>query len=231
MGKIITIKNNKGGVGKTFLTTQLASGLALAENKVLILTSDSQNNVFDYLLSGFLEFKNGLKAEVSRKEGEYFRLSKNLYFLPLEDNKFSNQFLKNLPVFLDECREEYDYTIIDSTAILKLDAVFLEKTDSIIIPTYADEVTLKSVINLLKEVDIKKVKAIVTNRYRASQNQKKYYEALKADLKDSPIFISKPINHVSFLENMLDSKKSIWQFSNKTAEQIQEILLDVIEQI
>ena len=33
MGKIISIKNNKGGVGKTFFTAQLASGLAYLEKK------------------------------------------------------------------------------------------------------------------------------------------------------------------------------------------------------
>ncbi|WP_442878338.1 ParA family protein, partial [Cetobacterium sp.] len=51
-GKIITVKNNKGGVGKTFVTAQLASGLALLDNRVLVLTSDSQNNIFSYLLKG-----------------------------------------------------------------------------------------------------------------------------------------------------------------------------------
>ena len=228
MGKIITVKNNKGGVGKTFLTTQLAAGFAIAGNKVLILTSDSQNNAFDYLLSGFLEFKNGLKAEVAKKEGEYFRMRSNLYFLPLEDNKFSNQFLKKLPLFLDKCKEEYDIIVIDSTAVLKLDEVFLEKSDGIIIPTYADELTTKSVINLLETVDLNKVKAIVTNRYKTSKSQKKHYDSLKETLGGTHVFVSDPINHVSFLENMFDTKKTIWQFNNKIAEGIQEILMEIM---
>ena len=91
MGKIISIKNNKGGVGKTFFTAQLASGLAYLEKKVLILTSDSQNNLFNFLYDESKQFKNGLKEEVKNGTGEYFRLRDNLFFLPLEDNKFSSQ--------------------------------------------------------------------------------------------------------------------------------------------
>ena len=47
-GKVIIIKVNKGGVGKTFLTVQLGAGLASIGKKVLILTSDSQNNILHY---------------------------------------------------------------------------------------------------------------------------------------------------------------------------------------
>ena len=63
MGKVITIKNNKGGVGKTFITTQLAAGLAYGDKKVLILTSDPQNNVFNFLFKGDKTFKKGLKQK------------------------------------------------------------------------------------------------------------------------------------------------------------------------
>ena len=231
MGKIITIKNNKGGVGKTFLSTQLAAGFALMESKVLIITSDSQNNVFDYMLNGFLKFTKGLKAEVSKKDGEYFRMRSNLYFLPLEDNRFSNHFLKSLPEFLERVKTEYDYVIIDSTAVLKLDEVFLKQSDSIIIPTFADEVTTKSVISLINSVDIKKVKAVVTNKYKATKTQEKYYNNLTESLENFDVLVSEPIAQVAFLEEMFDNKKTIWEFSNKTARSIQQILISIMKTI
>ncbi|MEG2588060.1 MAG: AAA family ATPase, partial [Cetobacterium sp.] len=137
MGKIISIKNNKGGVGKTFLATQIAAGLSYLENKVLILTSDPQNNVFNYLFRGDKNFRKGLKAEVLKKDGEYFRLRSDLYFLPLEDVKFSNQFIKELPLFLERAKTEFDYIVIDSIPTLKIDEIFLNESDAILVPNFA----------------------------------------------------------------------------------------------
>ena len=53
MKKIILIKNNKGGIGKTFVAINLADYLSKIkvngnESKVLILTDDSQNNILMY---------------------------------------------------------------------------------------------------------------------------------------------------------------------------------------
>lgn len=228
MGKIITIKNNKGGVGKTFLTAQLAAGIACADKKILILTSDPQNNIFDYLLKGDVSFKKGLKAEVANGNGEYFRLRRDLYFLPLEDVKFSNSFLKELPNFLKKVKEEFDYIFIDSIPTLKIDNIFLENSDSIVIPAYADEVTLKSVITLLDEIDITKVKAIVINRYKETAIQKRYYESLKNDLAETPILITEPVKSLSFIEGMQEDRKTIWEYSNKTAEYVQDIFLKIM---
>lgn len=229
MGKIISIKNNKGGVGKTFFTAQLASGLAYLEKKVLILTSDSQNNLFNFLYDGAKQFKNGLKEEVKNEKGEYFRLRDNLLFLPLEDNKFSSQFLKELPRFLEKCKKKYDYILIDSTPVLKLDKVFLNESDDIVVVGFADEVTIEGIVNLLNEIDIKKVLSIVINKYKPTLIQTKYYEILKNDLKDLNINFPEPIPNLSFIEQILDKKKTIWEYSNKEACAVQNILLDIIK--
>lgn len=227
MGKIITIKINKGGIGKTFITAQLAAGIALANKKTLILTSDSQNNIFNFLFKGDKKFKKGLKSEVMKGDGEYFRLRDNLYFLPLEDSIFSTQFLKKLPLFLDKIKTEYDYILIDSTPVLKLDNVFLDKSDHIIIPSYADEVTLEGILNLIDEIDINKVLAIVTNRYQIMKVQDKYYNLIKQNVKN--VKITEPIPQLSFIATMLDSRKTIWDYSNKEAVKVQEIFFELIE--
>ncbi|MGL6114108.1 ParA family protein [Cetobacterium sp. SF1] len=231
MGKIITIKNNKGGVGKTFIATQLASGLSMLDKKVLILTSDSQNNVFTYLLKGNSEFERGLKTAVTKGNGEYFRLRENLYFLPLEDSKFSPQFLKALPDFLYKCKDEYDYIIIDSTPVLKIDNVFLENTDYIIIPGYGDKVTTESMINILDQVDIKKILCVVLNRYRPSEIQKMFAEEIKSATEGTNIDFITPIPHLTFIEKMLYGQKTIWEFTNKDANKIQDIFCEIIRKI
>lgn len=230
MGKVITIKNNKGGVGKTFITTQLAAGLAYADKKVLILTSDPQNNVFNFLFKGDKSFKKGLKAEVLKKDGEYFRLRSNLYFLPLEDIKFSSYFLKEIKVFIERMKDEFDYVLIDSIPVLKIDEIFLNLSDEIIIPTYADEITTESILELLKVIDTTKVKAIITNRYKSTSNiQKTNYMALKSDLEGTHILFTDPVQDLSFIEAMIQNKKTIWEYTNSSATKVQKIFLDILK--
>ncbi|MEG0069561.1 ParA family protein [Cetobacterium sp.] len=230
-GKIITVKNNKGGVGKTFVTAQLASGLALLDNRVLVLTSDSQNNIFSYLLKGNSEFEKGLKAQVSKKNGEYFRLRENLYFLPLEDNKFSAKFLNDLPEFLNACRKEYDYILIDSTPVLRIDSVFLENTDYVIIPGYADKVTTESMINVLEEIDAEKILAIVLNRFRPTEIQNSFLEELMDSVEGTDIVFADPIPHLSFIEKMLHNQKTVWEFTNKDANKVQDTFCQIIKKL
>ncbi|MGL5950723.1 MAG: ParA family protein, partial [Cetobacterium sp.] len=115
MGRLITIKVNKGGVGKTFTTVQLGSYLALSGKKVLLLTSDSQNNIIDYCFGmKKVLFNKGLKEFVKGGEGEKIKLRENLEFIPLENSTFGSHFLTNLPLFLEKMKEEYDYILIDS---------------------------------------------------------------------------------------------------------------------
>ena len=112
---VILFKINKGGVGKTFLTSQVGVGLTLAEpnKKVLIITSDSQNNILNFLDKNDSDISNGLIKDVLYGKGEYIKLRKNLYFLPLENARFGKIFLEKLKEWLDFKRREYDYILID----------------------------------------------------------------------------------------------------------------------
>lgn len=230
-GKIITIKNNKGGVGKTFITAQLAHGLSLLEKRVLILTSDSQNNIFNYLLKGNKDFENGLKAEVSKTKGEYFRLRENLYFLPLENSSFGNQFIKEIPLYLNKMKNEYDYILIDSIPTLKIDNIFLENSDYIIVPAFCDEVTIEGILNLIGEVGKEKILSIVVNKFKPTEIQNYFLEQLKDALVSTDILFPEPIKQLSFIEKMLYNKKTIWEYSNKEATQVQESFYEIIKNI
>ncbi|MEG0516904.1 MAG: ParA family protein [Plesiomonas shigelloides] len=230
-GKIITIKNNKGGVGKTFLTSQLASGLALANKRILILTSDSQNNIFNYLLKGNKDFDNGLKAEISKGNGEYFRLRENLYFLPLEKSTFGNIFIQTLPNYLQKVKNEYDYIIIDSVPTLKVDNVFLENSDYVIIPTHCDEVTMEGVLNLSKEIDPNKILSIVINKFEPTKVQNYFLNLLIENFNGIDIHLPTPIDKSSFIEQMLYNKKTVWEYSNKTALKVQEIIFEIMKEL
>ncbi|MCJ8342560.1 MAG: ParA family protein [Cetobacterium sp.] len=230
-GRIITIKNNKGGVGKTFITAQLAHGLSLLEKKVLILTSDSQNNIFNYLLKGNKDFENGLKAEISKRKGEYFRLRENLYFLPLENSSFGSQFIKEIPNYLERMKKEYDYILIDSIPTLKIDNIFLENSDYIIIPAFCDEVTIEGILNLIGEIGKEKILSIVVNKFKSTEIQNYFLEQLKGVLENTTILFPDPIKQLSFIEKMLYNKKTIWEYSNKEATQVQESFYEIIKNI
>lgn len=231
MGKIYTVKVNKGGIGKTFLTAQLGAGLSLLNKKVLLLTSDSQNNLFNYLLKGEKSFEKGLKSEVINGDGEYFRLRKNLYFLPLENNKFSAAFLNEMPNFLEKLKSEYDYILIDSVPTLKIDSVFLEYSDKVIIPSYCDEVTMEGVLNLVNEIDVNKIHSILINRYKNTKIQNKYLAEMNNIVSNTDVIFPQPIPQLAFIEEMLDKKKSIWEYTNKQANEVQEILLEILSKM
>lgn len=230
-GKIVTIKNNKGGVGKTFISAQLAHGLTLINKRVLILTSDSQNNIFNYLLKGNKDFDNGLKAEISKGQGEYFRLRENLYFLPLENSTFGNQFILELPKYLKKIKKEYDYIIVDSIPTLKIDNIFLENSDYIVIPAYCDEVTMEGVLNLANEIDPNKIVSIVVNRFEPTKIQNYFLNILQENFKNINILLSTPIEKASFIEQMLYNKKTIWEYKNKIATKVQETIFQIMKEL
>ncbi|MDR3259010.1 MAG: ParA family protein [Fusobacteriaceae bacterium] len=233
MGTIVIIKNNKGGVGKTFLTAQLGAGLAGLSKKTLILTSDSQNNILDYLFHGENPiFTKGLKAEVNKKgDGETFLLRKNLYFIPLESNTFSTSFVEKLPKYLETLRTEYDYIFVDSVPTLKIDKTFLENADKIIIPLQANSVNINSTLQFLNEInDDSKVAALIINQYTNTKIKSKYKEFLEMSLAGK-IPILEPIPTLAFIDKMLDCRKSIWEYKNKTANIIQNNLYQLIQLI
>lgn len=230
-GKIVTVKVNKGGVGKTFLTAQLGAGLAMIDKKVLIITSDSQNNILNYLYQGDREFKKGLKEDVKNGKGEIFHLRENLSFIPLENNKFGNQFIQDLSGYLMKKRQDYDFILIDSVPTMKIDDVFVHCSDKIIIPAFCDEVTIEGILNLVEHIDVNKISSIVINRYKNTETQNQYLEKLKNAVEGTEILLAEPIPQLSMIEKILDKKKSVWEYSNKDILKIQDILAEVMQKI
>lgn len=236
-GKIITVKVNKGGVGKTFITTQLAAALAAKGFKTLILTSDSQNNVSSYLTPRVrgekpkLEFKSGLKSWVSKGEGDIFKLRENLYFIPLENNIFGAQFVVKLPIFLEKMKEEYDYIFIDSIPTIKIDTTFVENSDKVIIPCFADEVTVEGVINVIYEAGAEKVLAIIVNKYEDKKIQKLYLEKIEEAIKNTDIVYPIPIKNSSDVQTLLYNGKTVWESKSKSMENIKSSFNEVIDKL
>lgn len=234
MSKVYTIKNNKGGIAKTFTTVQLASGLALMGHKVLLATSDSQNNIFHYTLNKIdldkHDMSRGLRHAVLYGDNEelYIQIRKNLDFIPTESSVFSEAFEKKFEKWLEKKKEEYDYILIDSIPTMDIDRKFVENSDKIIIPTFCDYATTNSVLNVIEETGADKIQAVIVSLYKNNKIQKEYYEKISSFIKGTGICFPKPVKELSQIETLIEKGKTIWESKAKSMKETQDSFLDVI---
>lgn len=226
MGEIIQIKVEKGGVGKTFIASNLAHLLALLDYKVIILSIDSQNNVYSIFNKVNQRIKGSLKKSILSNEIYKIKLRKNLDFIPIE-LYLSPNILKEVPAFLRKLKKNYDYIIIDSLPALKVDNIFLENSDKIIIPAHGDKMTLQGIISIIKE-HREKIHSIIFNKYINTKINKEYYEEIKEICKNSDIYISKPIKNNTFIAELIEKGKTIWESRSKKIIEIQEIFKNIV---
>ncbi|ALF24898.1 ATPase [Fusobacterium nucleatum subsp. nucleatum] len=226
MGEIIQIKVEKGGVGKTFIASNLAHLLALLEYRVIILSIDSQNNVYSIFNKVNQRIKGSLKKSILSNEIYKIKLRENLDFIPIELYLSSN-ILKEVPAFLRKLKKNYDYIIIDSLPALKVDNIFLENSDKIIIPAHGDKMTLQGIISIIKE-HREKIHSIIFNKYINTKINREYYKEIKEICKNSGIYISKPIKNNAFIAELIEKGKTIWESRAKKIIETQEIFKDII---
>ena len=226
MGEIIQIKVEKGGIGKTFIASNLAHLLALLEYMVIILSIDSQNNVYSIFNKVNQRIKGSLKKSILSNEIYKIKLRENLDFIPIELYLSSN-ILKEVPAFLRKLKKNYDYIIIDSLPALKVDNIFLENSDKIIIPAHGDKMTLQGIISIIKE-HREKIHSIIFNKYINTKINREYYKEIKEICKNSGIYISKPIKNNAFIAELIEKGKTIWESRAKKITETQEIFKDII---
>lgn len=226
MGEIIQIKVEKGGVGKTFIASNLAHLLALLDYKVIILSIDSQNNVYSIFNKVNQRIKGSLKKSILNDKISKIELRENLDFIPIE-LYLSPNILKEVPAFLRKLKKNYDYIIIDSLPALKVDNIFLENSDKIIIPAHGDKMTLQGIISIIKE-HREKIHSIIFNKYINTKINKEYYKEIKEICKNSGIYISKPIKNNAFIAELIEKGKTIWESRSKKIIETQEIFKNIV---
>ncbi|WP_336155567.1 ParA family protein [Fusobacterium polymorphum] len=226
MGEIIQIKVEKGGIGKTFIASNLAHLLALLEYRVIILSIDSQNNVYSIFNKVNQRIKGSLKKSILSNEIYKIKLRENLDFIPIE-LYLSPNILKEVPTFLRKLKKNYDYIIIDSLPALKVDNIFLENSDKIIIPAHGDKMTLQGIISIIKE-HREKIHSIIFNKYLNTKVNREYYKEIKEICKNSGIYISKPIKNNAFIAELIEKGKTIWESRSKKIIETQEIFKNIV---
>ena len=230
---IILVKNNKGGVGKTYITLQLAAHKALIKNKkTLILTSDSQNDILKF--SGIKiddTSKFGLEDFIEGKSYKIKKLRENLFFLHLQGYKIKNSFDEAFKKAIKLLKEEYDYIVIDGSPVMGLDNLFIQVSDYIVIPTFLDNITTHSVLSMLKKVDLNKVKAVVPNRTGRTKLEKEYYDFLNKKLGVQGIHLSFPIPEISLISKLIDKETLLWESKAKKLDYIKGIFINIWKEI
>ena len=199
MSKVIAIANQKGGVGKTAVSSNLSVGLAMNGKKVMVIYADPQGNLTSSLgIDNADELENTLASFIEREITER-QIELSEYIMHNEEgvdimpcniklagmdymimNALSREYL--LDAFVSNVRDKYDYILIDCSPSLNLVTInVLTASDSVIIPVEASYLSMTGLQQLLASIGSTKrklnrkleVEGIVINKVNTRTNHEK----------------------------------------------------------
>ena len=190
MGRIIAVANQKGGVGKTTTSINLAACLAEKGKKVLAVDMDPQGNLTSglgvdkdsveksiyELIIGEVDIKEVINKEVLENLDiipTSIDLSAEIELIGVDDKEY---ILRNA---IDQVKDQYDFVIIDcppSLSMLTINA--MTTADSVIVPIQCEYYALEGLSQLIHTVELVKdrlnskleIEGVVFTMYDARTN-------------------------------------------------------------
>jgi chromosome partitioning protein len=167
MGKVISLANQKGGVGKTTTAINLAASLAVLEQRVLLIDADPQANatsgsgfdlrniktsIYECLIEEVNPRDIILKSEIDGLDLIPSHI--DLVGAEIEMLNMPNR-EKMLKSVIEKVRDDYDFVLIDCSPSLGLITVnALTAADSVIIPVQCEYFALEGLGKLLNTIKI-----------------------------------------------------------------------------
>ncbi len=165
MGKIISVVNQKGGVGKTTTAVNLAAGVGLAGKKVLIVDADPQGNTTSgYGVSKKDNTSTSYELLVGKTRVESAIIAtefKNVDIVPASMDLAAAEIdlietehrESQLKIGLSPVREKYDYIFIDCPPSLGLITInALVASDTVLVPIQCEYFALEGLSQLMASV-------------------------------------------------------------------------------
>ncbi len=167
MGKVISLANQKGGVGKTTTAINLGASLAVLEKKTLIIDADPQANATSGTGFDLKKIKTSIYEclidEVNPKRIVLNSEMENLDLVPSHIDLVGAEIeMLNIPErefrlkkVVEQIKDDYDYVLIDCSPSLGLITVnALTASDSVILPVQCEYFALEGLGKLLNTIKI-----------------------------------------------------------------------------
>jgi len=249
MAKTISIINQKGGVGKTTITFNLAKGLAGKGYKVLVIDNDPQGNLTGALLDDPTAMKANVlglydpeqdKITPEKINDKLFLIGADIHLSKVSDSEFDIIF--RLKEGLEKLKQDYDFVLIDCLpAFGFLNMAALNAADFVLIPTKPAPFALaglKDLLGTVKKVQKRlnqnlQVLGIVLNLIegRKTTMAEELEKVLRDEYKDL-IFTTK-LNKGVKMEESPTFSQSIMEYDpqGKLAGQFETLLCEFIKRI